>query len=80
MELVRFELRTSSVRSITPEAFRGTPVPAVAFEHECSHFAATRSRSLTKHKEKALLPGLFVMGGTGLEPVTPSLSSWCSPN
>ena len=21
-----------------------------------------------------------VMGGTGLEPVTPSLSSWCSPN
>jgi hypothetical protein len=20
------------------------------------------------------------MGGTGLEPVTPSLSSWCSPN
>jgi hypothetical protein len=22
----------------------------------------------------------FSMGGTGLEPVTPSLSSWCSPN
>jgi hypothetical protein len=20
------------------------------------------------------------LGGTGLEPVTPSLSSWCSPN
>ena len=22
----------------------------------------------------------MLMGGTGLEPVTPSLSSWCSPN
>jgi len=21
-----------------------------------------------------------MVGGTGLEPVTPSLSSWCSPN
>jgi len=21
-----------------------------------------------------------LVGGTGLEPVTPSLSSWCSPN
>jgi hypothetical protein len=24
--------------------------------------------------------GINAMGGTGLEPVTPSLSSWCSPN
>jgi hypothetical protein len=29
--------------------------------------------------KKALVQGLL-MGGTGLEPVTPSLSSWCSPN
>jgi hypothetical protein len=29
--------------------------------------------------KKALMQG-FLMGGTGLEPVTPSLSSWCSPN
>ena len=26
------------------------------------------------------LCGAFLVGGTGLEPVTPSLSSWCSPN
>jgi hypothetical protein len=26
------------------------------------------------------LRGLLMVGGTGLEPVTPSLSSWCSPN
>ncbi len=26
------------------------------------------------------LRGLLEVGGTGLEPVTPSLSSWCSPN
>jgi hypothetical protein len=31
-------------------------------------------------KEKAPIRGAFLMGGTGLEPVTPSLSSWCSPN
>jgi hypothetical protein len=30
-------------------------------------------------QQKAPCAGLF-MGGTGLEPVTPSLSSWCSPN
>ena len=29
---------------------------------------------------KAPFPGLSLVGGTGLEPVTPSLSSWCSPN
>jgi hypothetical protein len=29
---------------------------------------------------KPRLAGLFLVGGTGLEPVTPSLSSWCSPN
>jgi hypothetical protein len=33
-----------------------------------------------KAKEKARLSGLLEVGGTGLEPVTPSLSSWCSPN
>ena len=27
-----------------------------------------------------VFPGVAVMGATGLEPVTPSLSSWCSPN
>jgi len=26
------------------------------------------------------MQGFHRMGGTGLEPVTPSLSSWCSPN
>ena len=30
--------------------------------------------------KKPRLSGVFFMGGTGLEPVTPSLSSWCSPN
>jgi hypothetical protein len=30
--------------------------------------------------EKALFPAPLQVGGTGLEPVTPSLSSWCSPN
>ncbi len=31
-------------------------------------------------KEKPACAGLLQVGGTGLEPVTPSLSSWCSPN
>jgi hypothetical protein len=30
--------------------------------------------------EKPRYAGLSCVGGTGLEPVTPSLSSWCSPN
>jgi hypothetical protein len=30
--------------------------------------------------KKPAFARLFEMGGTGLEPVTPSLSSWCSPN
>ena len=29
---------------------------------------------------KGITKPLVRMGGTGLEPVTPSLSSWCSPN
>ena len=31
-------------------------------------------------QQKSPCAGLSLMGGTGLEPVTPSLSSWCSPN
>jgi hypothetical protein len=34
----------------------------------------------TEKDESRLASGLLGMGGTGLEPVTPSLSSWCSPN
>ena len=30
--------------------------------------------------ESLAFAGLSLVGGTGLEPVTPSLSSWCSPN
>ena len=33
-----------------------------------------------RSETKPRLSGAFEMGGTGLEPVTPSLSSWCSPN
>ena len=31
-------------------------------------------------RETAALQAVSGVGGTGLEPVTPSLSSWCSPN
>ena len=31
-------------------------------------------------KKNPARAGLSEVGGTGLEPVTPSLSSWCSPN
>ena len=38
--------------------------------------------SLVVHREneRPAFAGLSRVGGTGLEPVTPSLSSWCSPN
>ena len=40
-----------------------------------------RSASDLREQENPALCRVFVrMGGTGLEPVTPSLSSWCSPN
>src|SRR5262249_4772930 len=35
---------------------------------------------LSRQEAKTLHLQGFRMGGTGLEPVTPSLSSWCSPN
>ena len=34
---------------------------------------------VVENNRKALLQG-FSMGGAGLEPAAPSLSSWCSPN
>jgi hypothetical protein len=34
----------------------------------------------TRVTENVPFTGRFLVGGTGLEPVTPSLSSWCSPN
>ena len=46
-------------------------------------------RLIRNHELASVLPlddespafaGLSEVGGTGLEPVTPSLSSWCSPN
>jgi hypothetical protein len=36
----------------------------------CAQSAHARAKRATREN----------MGGTGLEPVTPSLSSWCSPN
>ena len=40
-----------------------------------------RATHTTSSKEKnPRIGGDSKMGGTGLEPVTPSLSSWCSPN
>ena len=49
----------------------------------CKHFADDRAvgiRRLHASTKKAPFPAPSRMGGTGLEPVTPSLSSWCSPN
>ncbi len=43
----------------------------------------TMDKEGTRNGDKppeGLEPPLARMGGTGLEPVTPSLSSWCSPN
>ena len=39
-----------------------------------------RRNRLARAKKKARASRPFEVGGTGLEPVTPSLSSWCSPN
>jgi hypothetical protein len=41
----------------------------------CHHGLSVAQRD----NESPKLQEIF-MGGTGLEPVTPSLSSWCSPN
>ena len=38
------------------------------------------TRRATSATRTLRLPTRVQMGGTGLEPVTPSLSSWCSPN
>jgi hypothetical protein len=69
--------RTSSVRGrgwVVGAEFRarlGCPRSA-----KCCH----RANTVVWFDNNALrFAGLF-MGGTGLEPVTPSLSSWCSPN
>jgi hypothetical protein len=39
-----------------------------------------RRRSTSRRTFGGHSAGLLEVGGTGLEPVTPSLSSWCSPN
>ena len=55
--------------------------------HVCSRISDGATRPVTRVREtpqrKRKTPperGLRMVGGTGLEPVTPSLSSWCSPN
>ena len=51
---------------------RGTSETAVRAHDEGSMLFST--------KKKPHFRGLFLMGGTGLEPVTPSLSSWFRSN
>jgi hypothetical protein len=43
-------------------------------------FIGVNTALLLRKEERPARAGLSRMGGTGLEPVTPSLSSWCSPN
>jgi hypothetical protein len=45
-----------------------------------SHFAATPLAGCHPRNRKPPIYGGFLMERTGLEPVTPSLQSWCSPN
>jgi hypothetical protein len=54
--------------------------PASSISHDPRMPEHPGSRANTTRSEKALFPGPSEVGGTGLEPVTPSLSSWCSPN
>ena len=86
----RFEMVASGARIVEETA--GYPVRASALlcgrdgsaeirvlrrpPLDCCHNVATVVRS---GNDYSYLQG-FSMGGTGLEPVTPSLSSWCSPN
>jgi hypothetical protein len=65
-----------------------TDAAAVERALDGEHLPGPRTRAIlaTRHlllswlrNENQHLQG-FRMGGTGLEPVTPSLSSWCSPN
>ena len=52
-----------------------------ALFHFLSHSEIQRTPSGNwLDKETRRFQRVSVMGGTGLEPVTPSLSSWCSPN
>ena len=39
-----------------------------------------KGQTTARSPAKGLTKPISRMGGTGLEPVTPSLSSWCSPN
>jgi len=59
---------------------RGTRLgrPSAATPQPRAGWAVPASRRM--NEESRYLQRLPEVGGTGLEPVTPSLSSWCSPN
>ena len=56
------------------------PEKPVSFETDIKPLFRQRDREPNKKAKAPHEQGLQQMGGTGLEPVTPSLSSWCSPN
>ena len=47
--------------------------------HDVRTYGAYGISDSRNHARERMVTGVG-MGGTGLEPVTPSLSSWCSPN
>ena len=60
----------------SPTSPRSSPPTPAATQYPPS----ADNRRAERLPKKPHLQGFSSMGGTGLEPVTPSLSSWCSPN
>ena len=70
--------------SVMTDLVIGQPVDAALMKHE-AFLELMQSRGQLEpdegaNRETAWVGGSRGVGGTGLEPVTPSLSSWCSPN
>ncbi len=61
---------------------RASPSPATARSETFGPLVGhgTRPSLSPERRNPRVSRGFLGMGGTGLEPVTPSLSSWCSPN
>ena len=78
--------QTGELRGELAEPFStllSRPVRALTASHVPEVDWSTWEASFNEPEAPEEAPGLsqtILVGGTGLEPVTPSLSSWCSPN
>ena len=63
-----------------PPELRADALPGADMPSSCVNPCHSLASRPLFRQQKSPVYRAFSMGGTGLEPVTPSLSSWCSPN